>query len=91
MIKFFRLSKQNFVGQNQMSFGYLVKIADCEKSGTKSMIKFFRQIRFSLMSVNKTSKYFKYTIGEIILVVNGILIALQINNWNQNRLDSNQE
>jgi hypothetical protein len=32
---------------------------------------------------NKTSKYFKYAIGEIVLVVIGILIALQINNWNQ--------
>ena len=39
------------------------------------MIKFFRQIRFRLMSENKTSKYFKYAIGEIILVVIGILIA----------------
>jgi hypothetical protein len=37
------------------------------------------------MSENKTSKYFKYAIGEIILVVIGILIALQINNWNENR------
>ncbi|MFY0604574.1 MAG: hypothetical protein JXQ93_11525 [Flavobacteriaceae bacterium] len=36
---------------------------------------------------NKTGKYFKYAIGEIILVVIGILIALQINNWNQNRLN----
>jgi hypothetical protein len=35
------------------------------------------------MSENKTSKYFKYAIGEILLVVIGILIALQINNWNQ--------
>ena len=35
---------------------------------------------------NKTSKYFKYAIGEIILVVIGILIALQINNWNENRI-----
>jgi hypothetical protein len=34
---------------------------------------------------NKTSKYFKYAIGEIVLVVIGILIALQINNWNENR------
>tara|TARA_B100000508_G_scaffold107348_1_gene85427 strand:- start:44 stop:181 length:138 start_codon:yes stop_codon:yes gene_type:complete len=34
---------------------------------------------------NKTSKYFKYAIGEIILVVIGILIALQINNWNELR------
>jgi hypothetical protein len=37
------------------------------------------------MEQNKTGKYFKYAIGEIILVVIGILIALQINNWNENR------
>ncbi|WCO00288.1 DUF6090 family protein [Psychroserpens ponticola] len=37
------------------------------------------------MEKNKTGKYFKYAIGEIILVVIGILIALQINNWNENR------
>ena len=49
------------------------------------MIKFFRQIRQNLLMENKTGKYFKYAIGEIILVVIGILIALQINNWNENR------
>ena len=49
------------------------------------MIKFFRQIRYNLMETGKTSKYLKYAIGEIILVVIGILIALQINNWNENR------
>ncbi|MBT8376350.1 MAG: hypothetical protein KJO22_05740 [Bacteroidia bacterium] len=49
------------------------------------MIKFFRHIRFNLMSQNKTGKYLKYAIGEIILVVIGILIALQINNWNEER------
>ncbi len=50
------------------------------------MIKFFRHIRKSLlMEQNKTGKYFKYAIGEIILVVIGILIALQINNWNEHR------
>ena len=49
------------------------------------MIKFFRHIRKSLLMENKTSKYFKYAIGEIILVVIGILIALSINNWNENR------
>ena len=49
------------------------------------MIKFFRQIRKSLLMGNKTSKYFKYAIGEIILVVIGILIALQVNNWNIKR------
>ena len=48
------------------------------------MIKFFRQIRYGLMSKNKTGKYLKYAIGEIVLVVIGILIALQINNWNEN-------
>ena len=37
------------------------------------------------MSENKTGKYLKYAIGEIVLVVIGILIALQINNWNENR------
>jgi len=49
------------------------------------MIKFFRNIRYSLMEQNKTSKYLKYAIGEIVLVVIGILIALQINNWNEDR------
>ncbi len=55
------------------------------------MIKFFRKIRYDLIEKNKTAKYLKYAIGEIILVVIGILIALQINNWNQNRLDINEE
>ncbi len=54
------------------------------------MIKFFRKIRYNLMEQNKTSRYFKYAIGEIILVVIGILIALQINNWNENRKDKVQ-
>lgn len=43
------------------------------------------------MSENKTGKYFKYALGEIALVVVGILIALQINTWNQNRIDKNEE
>lgn len=53
------------------------------------MIKFFRKIRYDLME-NKTGKYFKYAIGEIVLVVIGILIALQINNWNQNRIENKE-
>lgn len=48
------------------------------------MLKFFRRIRQNLLAENKTGKYLKYAIGEIILVVIGILIALQINNWNEN-------
>lgn len=48
------------------------------------MIKFFRHFRKSLISEGKTTRYFKYAIGEIILVVIGILIALQINNSNEN-------
>nr|WP_299000096.1 DUF6090 family protein [uncultured Allomuricauda sp.] len=48
------------------------------------MIKFFRKKRQNLLSEGKIGKYFRYAIGEIILVVLGILIALQINNWNQN-------
>ena len=46
------------------------------------MIKFFRKIRQKLLSENKFSKYLIYAIGEIVLVVIGILIALSINNWN---------
>ncbi|MFC4720936.1 DUF6090 family protein [Geojedonia litorea] len=49
------------------------------------MIKFFRHIRRELMEKNKTGKYLKYAIGEIVLVVIGILIALSINNWNEER------
>ncbi len=49
------------------------------------MIQFFRKIRYNLMNQNKTTKYLKYAIGEILLVVIGILIALQINNWNEDR------
>jgi Family of unknown function (DUF6090) len=49
------------------------------------MIKFFRKIRYDLMVKNKTGKYLKYAIGEIVLVVIGILIALQVNNWNEER------
>ena len=52
------------------------------------MIKFFRKIRQDLLSKGKTGKYFKYAIGEIILVVIGILIALQINNWNEKNKQS---
>ena len=49
------------------------------------MIKIFRRIRYDLMQKNNTGKYLKYAIGEIVLVVIGILIALQINNWNEQR------
>ncbi|NND52188.1 MAG: hypothetical protein HKN09_05690 [Saprospiraceae bacterium] len=55
------------------------------------MIKFFRKIRYDLMTQNKTSKYIKYAIGEIILVVIGILIALQINNWNERNKEDKLE
>ena len=47
------------------------------------MIKFFRKIRQKLLEQNRVSKYLLYAFGEIILVVIGILIALQINNWNE--------
>jgi len=47
------------------------------------MIKFFRRIRKRLLTENKFSKYLLYALGEILLVVIGILIALQINTWNE--------
>lgn len=55
------------------------------------MIKFFQKTRQNLLLENKKTTYFKYAIGEIILVVIGILIALQINNWNENRKNTNIE
>lgn len=49
------------------------------------MLKFFQNIRKSLIDTGNTRKYILYAIGEIFLVVIGILIALQINNWNEER------
>tara|TARA_R100000935_G_scaffold58576_1_gene96315 strand:+ start:4970 stop:5365 length:396 start_codon:yes stop_codon:yes gene_type:complete len=53
------------------------------------MIKFFRKVRQKLLTENNFSKYLIYAIGEIILVVIGILIALQVNNWNTERTRDN--
>lgn len=55
------------------------------------MIPFFRKIRKKMADDNKPLKYVRYAIGEIILVVIGILIALQINNWNENRKSNTRE
>ena len=51
------------------------------------MINFFRKIRQNLLMENRTGKYLKYAIGEIVLVMIGILLALQVSNWNQERKD----
>ncbi len=53
------------------------------------MIKIFTKIRRKLLSEGKSIKYVKYAIGEIILVVIGILIALQVSNWNETRKTQN--
>ena len=55
------------------------------------MIKFFRNIRFHLLNQQNVKKYMLYAIGEIILVVIGILIALKINNWNTLQLKKQEE
>ncbi|NRD20942.1 hypothetical protein HNV08_12870 [Winogradskyella eckloniae] len=55
------------------------------------MIKFFRRIRQQLLSENKFNKYLIYAIGEIVLVVIGILIALSINNWNEKQQEEKNE
>ena len=49
------------------------------------MIPFFRKIRKQLAADNNPKKYLRYAIGEIALVVIGILVALQINTWNINQ------
>ncbi len=54
------------------------------------MIKFFRRLRQQLLSESKFTKYLIYAIGEIVLVVIGILIALQINNWNEERVQEKE-
>jgi hypothetical protein len=51
------------------------------------MIKFFRKIRQQLLAENKFHKYLVYALGEIALVMIGILLALQVNNWNEQRKD----
>jgi len=62
------------------------------------MLKIFRKVRYDLMGksrpdgqASKTGMYLKYALGEVILVVIGILMALQINNWNEDRKNSIQE
>ena len=55
------------------------------------MLTFFRRIRKGLLGDGATSKYLLYAVGEIALVVIGILIALQINDWNTNRIERKEE
>jgi hypothetical protein len=55
------------------------------------MIPFFRKLRKQLSDDNKPLKYLRYAIGEIVLVVIGILIAISINNWNQNKINKISE
>ncbi|WP_375325061.1 DUF6090 family protein [Flagellimonas sp. GZD32] len=55
------------------------------------MIKLFRRLRQNLLSEGKTGRYFKYAIGEILLVVIGILIAIQINDWKQQQTERELE
>jgi len=55
------------------------------------MIKFFRRIRQKSLTENKFSKYILYALGEIVLVVIGILIAIQLNEWRHDSSNNNQK
>ena len=55
------------------------------------MLKFFRGIRRKLIDEDNLKKYLIYAIGEILLVMIGILLALQVNNWNENKKDKKVE
>ena len=55
------------------------------------MLTFFRKIRKNLLGEGSTSKYLVYAVGEILLVMVGILLALQVNNWNEWRKDRIKE
>ena len=55
------------------------------------MIKFLRKLRYDFIETGKTRKYLKYAIGEIILVMIGILLALQVNNWNNRQIEISKE
>ncbi len=54
-------------------------------------MKIFRNVRQKLAAENSVAKYLRYAVGEIVLVVIGILIALQVNNWNENQKQKKRE
>ncbi len=54
------------------------------------MFRIFRRIRSDVLSERQTRKYLFYSFGELLLVVIGILIALQINNWNEDRIEQKE-
>lgn len=55
------------------------------------MVKFLKNIRLNIIGKKETVRYLKYAIGEVILVMVGILLALQVNNWNEKRKDRGHE
>lgn len=73
------------IGVNLSTEVHIVCILLISTQNQRGMFKFFRKIRQRLFTESRFSRYFLYALGEIILVVIGILIALQVNNWNEQR------
>ena len=65
-----------------MAYTHMLVVIRNNKQNESAMLKFFRRIRRKLIDEGNLKRYIIYAVGEILLVMIGILLALQVNNWN---------